>query len=90
MKRRPNKFVLAAIGVVHLTVVTLTWRDIRQRPEDQIRGSKTLWRVLSAANTLGSGAYWLAGRPPAHAHLSRPRRGPARPVICGQHPAGGQ
>ncbi|HEX6858567.1 MAG TPA: hypothetical protein VF204_24995 [Streptosporangiaceae bacterium] len=62
MKRRPNKFVLAAIGVVHLTVVTLTWRDIRQRPEDQIRGSKKLWRVLSAANTAGSGAYWLAGR----------------------------
>jgi len=62
MKRRPNKFVLAAIGVVHLTVVTLTWRDIRQRPADQIRGSKTLWRVLSAANTTGSGAYWLVGR----------------------------
>ena len=62
MKRRPNKFVLAAIGVVHLTVVTLTWRDIRQRPEDQIRGSKRLWRVLSASNTAGSGAYWLAGR----------------------------
>jgi hypothetical protein len=62
MKRRPNKFVLAAIGVIHLTTVTLTWRDIRQRPEDQIRGSKTLWRVLSAANTTGSGAYWLVGR----------------------------
>jgi hypothetical protein len=62
MKRRPNKFVLAVIGVVHLTVVTLTWRDIRQRPADQIRGSKTLWRVLSAANTTGSGAYWLVGR----------------------------
>ena len=54
--------MLAAIGVVHLTVVTLTWRDIRLRPEEQIRGSKKLWRVLSAANTAGSGAYWLAGR----------------------------
>ena len=62
MKRRPNKFVLAAIGVVHLTVVTLTWQDIRRRPADQIRGSKTLWRILSAANTTGSGAYWLFGR----------------------------
>jgi hypothetical protein len=62
MKRKPNKLVLIAIGVVHLGVTAWTWRDIQKRPADQIRGSKKLWRILSAANTSGSGAYWVAGR----------------------------
>lgn len=47
---------------VHLLAVALTWRDIRNRPADQLRGSKRLWRLVSALNTLGAGAYWLAGR----------------------------
>jgi hypothetical protein len=47
---------------VHLLAVALTWRDIRHRPANQLRGSKRLWRVVSALNTLGAGAYWLAGR----------------------------
>jgi hypothetical protein len=62
MKRKPNKLVLVAIGVTHLGITAWTWRDIQQRPAGQIRGSKKLWRVLSAANTTGSGAYWLVGR----------------------------
>lgn len=47
---------------VHLLAVALTWRDIRHRRPDQLRGSKRTWRLLSAVNTLGAGAYWLAGR----------------------------
>jgi hypothetical protein len=60
--RRPNKLVLAVIGVVHLTVMTLTWRDLRSRPAGQVRGNKKVWRVASALNTTGSAAYWLFGR----------------------------
>jgi hypothetical protein len=67
MKSKPNKLLLVAIGVAHLGITALTWRDVRNRPTEQIRGSKKLWRVLSAANTVGSGAYWVAGR----------RRGPS-------------
>jgi hypothetical protein len=62
MKSKPSKLLLVVIGVTHLGITAWTWRDIRQRPADQIRGSKKLWRILSAANTTGSGAYWLAGR----------------------------
>jgi 4-hydroxybenzoate polyprenyltransferase len=61
-KQKPNKAVLVAIAVVHLTVARLTWRDIQSRPADQIRGNKTFWRVASGVNTLGSVGYWLLGR----------------------------
>jgi hypothetical protein len=61
-KRKPNKLVFAIIGVVHLTVMTLTWRDLRSRPPGQVRGNKKIWRVASALNTTGSAAYWLFGR----------------------------
>ncbi|HEX9516389.1 MAG TPA: hypothetical protein VF940_09480 [Streptosporangiaceae bacterium] len=62
MERKPNKYVLAAFTVVHVVVVTLTWRDIRSRPEGQVRGNKKFWRVFSALNTANAVAYWLVGR----------------------------
>ncbi len=61
-QRKPNKFVLAAIGVVHVVVVALTWRDISARPAGQIRGNKNFWRVFSALNTAHAGLYWVVGR----------------------------
>ena len=64
-KQKPNKPVLGVALVVHVTAATLTWRNLRNRPAAQVRGSKTLWRVASALNTLGSVAYWLFGRRPA-------------------------
>lgn len=60
MKRKPNRLLLFVIG--HVLVAAWTWRDIQQRPAQKIRGSKGLWRLLSAANTLGSASYWLVGR----------------------------
>ena len=65
-ERKPNKLVFAIIGVVHLTAVTLTWRDLRSRPAAQVRGPKRIWQVASALNTSGSAAYWLFGRRRAH------------------------
>ena len=62
MERKPNKFVLAAVGLVHIAVVALTWRDISARPADQIRGNKKFWRVFSALNTANATLYWLIGR----------------------------
>jgi len=61
-KRKPNKLVVAIIAVVHLTAVTLTWRDLRSRPASQVRGPKRIWQVASALNTTGSAAYWIFGR----------------------------
>ncbi|HEX5189926.1 MAG TPA: hypothetical protein VFW16_10315 [Streptosporangiaceae bacterium] len=61
-RRKPNKFVLAAVGVVHVVVVTLTWRDISARPAEDIRGNKTFWRIFSALNIGNAAIYWLVGR----------------------------
>jgi len=65
-QRKPNKLVLTIIAVVHLTAVTLTWRDLRSRPAAQVRGPKRIWQLASALNTSGSAAYWLFGRRRAH------------------------
>ncbi len=46
----------------HLAVAAWTWRDIDRRPAERVRGSKTVWKVASALNTLGAVAYWVAGR----------------------------
>ena len=61
-KGKPNKAVLATVAVLHVTVMALTWWDLRSRPAGQVRGPKNLWRVASALNTSGSAAYWLFGR----------------------------
>ena len=60
MERKPSPLLLVVTG--HILVTAWTWRDIRRRPAQQIRGSKGLWRFLSAVNTLGSVGYWLIGR----------------------------
>lgn len=66
MERKFNRILLLLIG--HVLVAAWTWRDIRQRPAQQVRGSKALWRVFSAVNTLGSVTYWLIGRRYGRSH----------------------
>jgi hypothetical protein len=62
VKRTPSPKVIAAIVVGHLVLTTLAWRDIRRRPDDQIRGSKKVWRVATGANSANSLAYFVFGR----------------------------
>ncbi len=59
--RNPVKVVLLCLPV-HILVAAVTWRDIGRRSPHQMRGSKRLWRLLSAVNTLGAVGYWLVGR----------------------------
>lgn len=61
-KQNPNKALLTAIAVAHLSITALTWRDLRRRGAKKVRGSKAFWRVFSGVNTTGSAAYWLLGR----------------------------
>lgn len=57
------KPVWGLLAVIHLVVMTLTWRDISRRRVDQVRGSKWLWRVATGLNTGGATvAYLLVGR----------------------------
>ncbi len=57
-----RKQVLAVALVLHVILVSLTWRDLRRRPAAAVRGKKRMWRVASIMNTSGSVAYWLLGR----------------------------
>ena len=59
MKRKPNGLLLFVLG--HVLLAAWTWRDIQQRPARQIRGSKRLWRLLSAANTWDQPAIGWSG-----------------------------
>jgi uncharacterized membrane protein len=52
----------AVLLVAHLVVTSFTWRDLRSRSADQVRGPKRLWQVASAANMSNSLAYFLFGR----------------------------
>jgi hypothetical protein len=61
-RSKPNPAVIAALLAGHVAVTALTWRDLRHRSGDQVRGSKKWWRVASAANTANSLVYWLIGR----------------------------
>jgi len=57
-----QKKIIAVALVIHLIMVTLTWRDLRNRPDAVVRGRKRFWRVAATMNTTGSVAYWLVGR----------------------------
>jgi hypothetical protein len=59
---RSKPRVYAGLLVAHLIVTSLTWRDLRHRSDEQVRGPKRLWRVASAANMSNSLAYVVFGR----------------------------
>jgi hypothetical protein len=40
----------------------MAWRDLAQRSDEQVRGSKNLWRFIVTINPGNSIAYWLLGR----------------------------
>ncbi len=58
----PQKKAVVMVLVVHLILLTLTWLDLRRRPDAAGRGRKRVWRFASSVNTTGSVAYWLFGR----------------------------
>ena len=53
---------LAVLLPVHIVVTAFTWRDLRNRAPEQVRGDKRFWHVASGANTLGSLLYFALGR----------------------------
>ena len=61
MSERQKK-ILAVALVIHLIMLSLTWRDLSRRPAEGVRGKKRMWRLASLMNTSGSVTYWLFGR----------------------------
>jgi hypothetical protein len=59
-----QKRILAVALVLHVIILTFTWRDLSRRPAAAVRGKKAFWRLASLLNTSGSVTYWLFGRRP--------------------------
>ena len=61
-RRPPRPEILAPALLSHLVMTALVWRDIGRRDPSELRGSKTIWRVLTALNTGNHLLYYLVGR----------------------------
>ncbi|HZA71656.1 MAG TPA: hypothetical protein VE476_01965 [Propionibacteriaceae bacterium] len=61
-RRRARPEVLGPALVSHVVLTALVWRDISRRDPSELRGSKNLWRVITALNTGNHLLYWLVGR----------------------------
>lgn len=57
-----QKRILSVALVIHVIMLSLTWRDLSRRPAAAVRGKKGMWRLASLLNTSGSVTYWLFGR----------------------------
>jgi hypothetical protein len=57
-----QKRILSVALVIHVIMLSLTWRDLSKRPAAAVRGKKGMWRLASLLNTSGSVTYWLFGR----------------------------
>jgi len=68
-KSRKLTAVFSYLIMVHIPITLFTWRDMKTRPDGQIRGPKPIWRLVTLLNTSGSVAYWLFGRRRPNRHL---------------------
>lgn len=62
MKHKPNKRILVGLVALEAVSAVLAWRDLTRRSQDQVRGKKSLWRVVISINPGNSLAYWAFGR----------------------------
>ncbi len=49
-------------GLINLTLMILTIRDIRQRSDDEINGRRKLWMLAAFTPPIGPIAYFIFGR----------------------------
>ena len=64
MKRNIEVPKPALIGLVAAEIISaaLAWHDLARRGDDQVRGSKSGWRLFITLNPGNSLAYWAIGR----------------------------
>lgn len=54
--------VTVLVGILEFALMLAAQRSITRTPEEQIRGSKALWRAASFINFFGPLGYFLFGR----------------------------
>lgn len=68
------KAVFVLIGIVEVGMLGAAHWDLSQRTDDEVNGSKTMWRWVALVNVIGPLAYFRWGR-------KQPRRLSARPLV---------
>jgi hypothetical protein len=61
-QRRARPGIVIPALISHAIMTAVVWRDISRRDPSELRGNKTIWRVLTAMNTGNHLLYWLVGR----------------------------
>jgi hypothetical protein len=62
VERSRSRTLVVVVAIAVWAVVTpFMWRDLRNRPAEQVRGKKWIW-WLASTNLSGSAAYYLFGR----------------------------
>lgn len=61
MNVRQKRILIFAL-MLHVIVLSFTYRDLSRRTAAAVRGKKSMWRIASLLNTSGSLTYWLFGR----------------------------
>jgi hypothetical protein len=59
-----QRSAVLSLVVLQAILAAIAQRDLSDRAESELRGSKRLWRVLTL-NTVGAVAYLIVGRRPA-------------------------
>ena len=62
MKRKLDPRILLALALLQAVAGTLTVRDVKNRPDELVRGPKLLWKLWGGTNLAGVAVYWLWGR----------------------------
>jgi hypothetical protein len=59
---RPSRPVLALLIVAHVMVTVVTLRDISRREDQEVRGPRWFWRIVTPLQMGNSAVYWALGR----------------------------
>jgi hypothetical protein len=54
--------LICVAGAVELVLTTVALRDLAERPAEQVRGPKALWRLGAFVQPVGPIAYLTVGR----------------------------
>ena len=57
-----HKLALTLLISAQLSLAACAWRDLAQRPAEQVNGLKPVWALIIAVNFIGPLAYFMRGR----------------------------
>ncbi len=59
---RRQKLTVTLLISAQLSLAGCAWRDLAQRPAEQVNGPKPIWALIIAVNFIGPLAYFMRGR----------------------------